>query len=229
VHHPARAVLTGLVVLAAVAASPLTARAFDRVESLDPVAAGHSYVYYVREVDTDHQPIAGRSVTMSVQHAPAPDTTVAPADSSGHTTGPAGLSAKEVSGADGLAFFLLTTSKTPGDNEFTWQDGIYNGQVVVVGKPVPGTSPTPSPRPSASPTAVPRAAAGAKSPPVSGGGGAAASVRLPASRVPPLAAALLAALLVFLLVPSSLARRWGGVRLASLPPSPPRAAGAEAG
>ncbi len=198
----ARAVLTGLSALAAaVATTTVTVHAFDRVESLDPIPAGRSYVYFVKEVASDHSPIAGRTVTMAVQHGAAADASVAPSDAQGHPTGPAGATASELSGADGLAFFILRTSATPGDNEFTWRDATYTGQVVVVGTPVAGA--TPSAR---------GATSGAQAPKHRRGTGAATVVaveraRGPQAAVPPLAAALLAVLLVWLLAPPVLARR----------------------
>jgi len=204
VHHIARTVLAGLsAAVAAVAVCTTTARAFDRVESLDPITAGRSYFYYVKELDTDHQPIAGRTVTMAVQHGAGPDASVAPADASGHPTGPAGATATEESGSDGLAFFLLKTSTTPGDNEFTWRDDTYSGQVVVVGKALAG------------PTSSAHAATGTTN---SGGSGrqigpstgarsqAARPAHLPPTAMPPLAAALLAFLLVLLVAPPRVAR-----------------------
>lgn len=209
-HHFTRAVLTGLSALAAaVATTSVTAHALDRTESLAPVPAGRGYVYWVKEVDNDHQPIAGRTVTMTVQHGAGSDATVAPSDANGHATGQPGQTASELSGSDGLAFFILKTSSTPGDNEFTWRDDTYSGQVVVVGQPLAGA------------TAQAKAAntgkgSGAKA---KGAGAGAAHVAgragLPGVAMPPLAAALLAFLVVLLVAPPALARRARALAAAS--------------
>jgi hypothetical protein len=206
--RPLRALLTGLSVLAAVAAvSTVSAHAFEKVQSFDPVPAGRGYVYYVKEADTQHQPIVGRRVTMSVQHAPGSDASVAPSDSKGSPTGPAGQTASAVTGDDGLAFFVLKTSTTPGDNEFTWQDGTYTGQVVVVGKPLGGAAPA---------TATPRVQSTATRPRPAAP--SAAVPGLPAKGMPPLAAGLFATLLVWLVGPAALRR--------SLPGAPHMSSGA---
>jgi hypothetical protein len=202
VHRPRCAALAGLGALAAAALTTATVHAFENTQSFDPVPAGRGYVYYVREADTDHQPISGRRVTMSVQHAPGPDATVAPSDAKGKPTGPAGQTASEVTGDDGLAFFVIKTSTTPGDNEFVWQDGTYTGQVVVVGKPL-GAAATASPRGGG---AGHHARTPARAVPAHG---------LPSSAMPPLAAGLLASLLVFLFAPPVVARRLERLQLAA--------------
>lgn len=197
VHLSARAVLVGLSAsLAAVAACTATALAFDRVETLAPIAAGRAYLYFVKELDVDQQPIAGRTVTMAVQQGAGPDASVAPSDSKGHATGTAGATATEVSGDDGLAYFLLRTSSTPGRNEFTWKDPDYSGEVVVVGKSLSGAGASPS-------------ASGGGTHAGGKGGGIGAHTRaahLPPVAMPPLAAALLAFLLVLLLAPPVVSR-----------------------
>jgi len=205
VLRTARAAVCGLCALgAAVAASTLSAHAFDRVQTFDPVPAGHGYVYYVKELDVQGQPLAGRTVTVSVVHAPGDGASVAPCDAEGHLTGAAAPTATQVSGADGLAYFRLRTSTTPGENDYSWQDGTYSGQVVVVGKPV-----------SAGASAASRQAESTATPGGGHGGGArpvgvvqvAARPHLPPTAIPPVAAALLATLLVWLFLPPVLARR----------------------
>jgi len=226
VHHSVRSVLTGLCAAVAVVTSGTTALAYSQTKYTDPIVAGHSYVYYVHEVDTDRQPWAGRTVTITVSKAPGADASVAPSDSAGHATGPSGQSASGVSGADGLVFFILATSATPGENDFVWKDDTYDGLVVVLGV---------APSPSASPAGGGAAAGGGAHPRGGGGSGttagpqrssggagsssgaAAARARLPQTPMPPLAAGLLAVLLVWLLVPPVLARRLSLVLPASLP------------
>jgi hypothetical protein len=81
---------------------------------------------------------------MRVQSAPGTDASVAPADASRRATGPQGNQASTKSGADGLAYFALELSPTPGENDFVWDDGVFTGLVVVVGTPAPaGTHPAP--------------------------------------------------------------------------------------
>ena len=201
-HHLARAVLIGLsAVAAALATSSVTALAFDRVESLQPIPAGHSYVYYVKELDTDRLPIQGRTVTVTVSHDAGRVSRVAQAYASGHPTGPAGPSATEVSGADGLAFFILKTSSTPGDNEWVWKDDTYTGQVIVVGKPLgPGTTTSPTHNSGTStPVRHPRVPAG--------------RAALPPTAIPPLAAGIFAAMLTWLLATPPLRRYIRGLEL----------------
>ena len=211
VHLSARAVLVGLSAsLAAVAACTATALAFDRVETLDPVAAGRAYLYFVKEVNADQQPMPGRTVTMAVLHGAGPDASVAPSDSKGRATDSAGATATEVSGDDGLAYFLLRTSSTPGRNEFTWKDHDYSGEVVVVGKSLSGAG--------ASPSASEQSAGGGGTHTGGKAGGTGAHARaahLPPLAMPPLAAALLAFILVLLLAPPVVSRY---VRKLELPP-----------
>lgn len=203
---------------AATATCSVTAHAFDRTESLDPVPAGRGYVYYVKELDTDHQPIPGHVVTMSVQQGAGADASVAPCDPKGHPTGPAGQTASELSGADGLAYFLIKTSTTPGTNEFTWKDDTYHGQVVVVGRPLPGAAGATARRATGASHAATAAAAAAAA-----ARAAAAHAKPPQGAMPPLAAGLLAFLLVWLVAPPLLARRVQTLALPSLP-APPRSA-----
>lgn len=207
-HRPRRAALAGLGALAAAALTTATVHAVEQSQSFDPVPAGRGYVYYVREADTEHQPISGRRVTMSVQHAPGPDASVAPSDAKGKLTGPAGKTASEVTGDDGLAFFVIKTSTTPGANEFLWQDGTYTGQVVVVGKPLNGAAATAAPR-GAGPGR--RAGGVTRRPPAHA---------LPSTAMPPLAAGLLSSLLVFLLAPPVLARRLERLQVETGPATP---------
>ena len=182
----------GLAAAIAAALGPVTAAlAFNKTDTEKPVEAGRGYVYFIREVDTHKQPLAGRTVTMTLGTVPAPDATVAASDASGHVTGTPGRTATEQSGADGMVYFVLRTSTTPGQNQFTWSDTAYTGQVLVTGTAPP------------SPTARAGAAAG------SAHGGAqsappAASHRLV---VPPLAAGIAASALVWLGGPALLARR----------------------
>ena len=209
-HHPARAVLAGLcATAAAVATCSLTALAYDRTDNPDPIFAGRNYTYFVKEIDTDRQPIQGRTVTMTVKHGAGPDASVAPSDASGHPTSPAGASASEVSGADGLAFFILHTSTTPGENDFVWRDDTYSGLVVVVGKPLGNVSPSAT----AGAGAGSAGAGGHHGRADAGGGGsestrgaASGHARLPQTAMPPLAAGMLAFLLVWLLLPPVLQR-----------------------
>lgn len=224
-HLSARAVLPGLCAAAAAVATCTTALAYSQTKYTDPIAAGRSYVYYVHEVDTDRQPWAGRTVTMTVKQAPGGDASVAPSDSAGHATGPAGQSATGVSGADGLVFFILTTSATPGENDFVWKDDTYDGLVVVLGV---GHSPSASPSAAAGSHGQGRGGGGAGTTGAGSGGSshgsspgsavtAGSRARLPQASMPPLAAALLAVLLVWLLLPPVLARRPAFALPATLP------------
>jgi hypothetical protein len=194
-------------ILALAPATP--ALAFSKVDRLEPVPAGRGYVYYVRETNNDHQPLAGRSVTMKLQNAPGPGATVAAADAKGHLSGPEGQTAIEASGPDGLAYFLLKTSTAIGVNEFVWDDGNYTGQVLVTGLGPDGATPSPTPNP----TPPPAAAHGGSGAARGGGSGPSAAAlrgRLPATRMPPIAAGVVAAGLVWLVVPGLLRRRAGG-------------------
>jgi len=176
---------------------------------------GRSYVYYVHEVETDRQPWAGRTVTMTVKQAPGSDAAVAPSDAAWHATGPPGQSASGVSGDDGLVFFILTTSATPGENDFVWKDDTYDGLVVVLGVKPPRPSGSSGGGASGSQGQGHGGGAGGTT---AGSGGSsrggsvttpatAARAGLPQASMPPLAAGLLAVLLVFLLLPPVLARR----------------------
>ena len=202
--HRARIAAAGLVAFAAAALGSVAALAYDKIDPLAPVPAGRAYVYYVHEVDTDHQPIEGHTVTISVQRAPGSDATVAPSDSKGHPTGPAGQTASQQSGSDGFAYFLLTTSKTPGDNEFTWTDGTYTGQVVVVGL---GATALASASPSGAAAHGRAGSTGGKRPSAVTVGAGSTKPHQPPGGIPPLAAGIVAAVLVWLLAPPALARR----------------------
>lgn len=199
------AISVGTAVAAASVMSTVTAHAYDRIDTLQPIPAGHSYVYYVKELDPARLPLGGRPVTMKLAQGAGSDATVAPSDSAGHPTGPAGKTATENSGADGLAFFILKTSTTPGENVWTWQDPTYTGEVVVYGSQ-----------------------AGAASGAGAGSGGRRharplppASTRLPQGAIPPLGAALIAGGLVWLLAPPLLRRQLGDLELpATLGASP---------
>jgi len=191
------------------ALAPVTpALAFSKVDTLQPVPAGRGYVYYVRETNNDHQPLAGRTVTMKVQNAAGPGATVAAADAKGHPSGPEGQTATESSGPDGLAYFLLKTSTAMGVNEFVWDDGNYTGQVLVTGLGPGGATPSPTPNPTPAAAAAHGGSGAAKG----GGGGPSAAAlrgRLPATPIPPIAAGVVAAGLVWLVVPGLLRRRVG--------------------
>jgi hypothetical protein len=206
VRTAVRLLLLALASLIAALAPVTPAHAFSKVDRLEPVPAGHSYVYYVRETDNDRKPAAGRSVTMKLQNAPGPDATVAAADARGHASGPEGQSATEASGPDGLAYFLLKTSTAVGVNEFVWDDGSYTGQVLVTGLGPGGATPSPSAAPTAAPghggSGSGRASGGSAGP-----SAAALRGRLPETRMPPIAAGLVATGLVWLLVPAVLRRR----------------------
>jgi len=192
---PRRSALASVALAAIAAVAAATpALAFDKVDTLKPVAAGHGYVYYIREVDAAKQPMAGRTVTMRVGRVPGSDAAVAACDAGGRAIGPVGASATEQSGSDGLAYFLLRTSATPGQNEFIWTDTTWTGEVLVTGT---GTAP-------ASP---PPAAAGVAHGARGGPGAAPPSLALPGRGVPPLAAGLFASALVWLAAPAVLARR----------------------
>jgi hypothetical protein len=196
VSRTARIAPIGLAALTAAALGSATpVLAFDKVDHLQPVQAGRGYVYFVREADVRKQPVAGRTVTVKVGTVPGPGATVAPADAGGHPTGPAGGIAAEASGADGLAYFVLRTSTVAGDNEFTWSDATWTGQVLVT-----GLAPSPSPVP---------AAAGSTHGGSSGGAATvvATAARLPGRGFPPLAAGLVAMGVVWAALPALLRRR----------------------
>lgn len=221
-HHPARAVLAGLcAAAAAVATCSLTALAYDRTDNPDPIVAGHTYTYFVKEIDTDRQPIQGRRVTIRVLHGAGPDAAVVASDSNGNAEDQPGPTASEVSGADGFVYFVLRTSTTPGENDYVWRDDTYSGLVVVVGKPGGSASP--------SATAGGPAGAGGHHGGASGGGGGSGSkvgtdvvrAALPQTAMPPLAAGMLAFLLVGLLAPPLLQRRMAFARPSALPGARP--------
>jgi hypothetical protein len=210
VLRTARAVLVGLSALAAsVAASTLLAHADASTQAFDPVDAGRGYVYWVKEHDTAGDALPGRTVTLTVQRAPGPGAAVAPSDATGRVTGARGQAATQVSGGDGLAYFRLWTSTTPGENDFIWQDANYSGLVTVVGRAVPGGVASASPVAGRVGTVASRHAAGA------GTAAAAGHAHLPPAAMPPLAAALLAMLLVFIFVPPVLARNAALAELAA--------------
>jgi len=209
VPRTARSLPIGLAALIAAALGPATTvLAFDKVDQLQPVAAGRGYVYFVHEVDAQKQPVAGRTVSVSVGTVPGPGASVGPADAEGHLTGPAGATAAEQSGSDGLVYFVLRTSTTPGQNQFTWTDSTWSGEVLVT-----GTAPaTPSPAPAgAAGTARGGGPHGASG---TGHGGATRSAASPSPRVPPVLVALAATALAWL------AAWWVLLRRRPLPPLP---------
>lgn len=210
--------------IAAALGSATAALAFDKVDNLQPIQAGRGYVYYVHEVDVQKQPVQGRTVTVNVGKVPGRDATVAPADAQGHATGPAGAAAQELSGTDGLAYFLLRTSTTPGVNEFTWTDTTWTGEVLVTGQPAPSSSPAAGSGAAAG-SSHGGTASGAGG---SGGSGKAASAstaaRTPGRGVPPVAAGLAAMVLAWLVLPPVLARRRGTLAMPALPGALPTAA-----
>jgi hypothetical protein len=122
---------------------PLRVLGYDKVDRQQPQTAGTALAYYIREANSQDQPQPGRTVTMRVQSAPGTGASVAPADATRHATGPQGNQASTKSGSDGLAYFALELSPTPGENDFVWDDGVFTGLVVVVGTPSPAGSHTP--------------------------------------------------------------------------------------
>ncbi|HEX3606140.1 MAG TPA: hypothetical protein VH134_09475 [Candidatus Dormibacteraeota bacterium] len=133
-----------LAVLSLLALTPARVLAYDKVDHQQPQTAGTALAYYIREANSQDAPQAGRTVTMRVQSAPGTGASVAPADASRHAVGPQGNQASTKSGADGLAYFALELSPTPGENQFVWDDGVFTGLVVVAGTPAPaGTHPPP--------------------------------------------------------------------------------------
>jgi hypothetical protein len=133
---PALAILLALV--------PVRVLGYDKIDRQQPQTAGTALAYYIREANSQDQPQSGRTVTMRVQSAPGTGASVAAADASRRATGPQGNQASTKSGADGLAYFALELSPTPGENDFVWDDGVFTGLVVVVGTPAPaGTHPAP--------------------------------------------------------------------------------------
>jgi len=203
-------------VIAATVGSLTTALAFDKVDHLKPIQAGRGYVFFVKEVDTNQQPLGGRRVTADVGRVPGAGASVAPCDAQGHATGPAAESASAQSGDDGHVYFLLRTSSTPGENEFTWTDATWTGEVLVTGEaPASALAGAASGGGSGGANGAGGVggvgAAGAAGGPGGTGGGAPSAAalagRLPARGVPPLAAALAAAGLVWLVLPGVLAGR----------------------
>jgi hypothetical protein len=214
-------------VIAAALGSVTPALAFDKVDRLQPVQAGRGYVYFVHEVDAQKQPLPGRTVTVKVGTVPGAGASVAPSDARGHATAAAGASATEVSGADGLAYFVLHTSTTPGENEFIWSDTSWSGEVLVTGLAAGAAAPSPSA--AASPSSAAPAAAGGHGGGSSGaaaGSGSGAASKAPVSKapassttaavavratgggpVPPVLAGLGATVLVWLAIPLALTRR----------------------
>lgn len=140
-----RLALVALPALAALLALlPARVLGYDKIDRQQPQTAGTALAYYIREANSQDAPQAGRTVTMRVQSAPGTGASVAPADASRHAVGPQGNQASTKSGPDGLAYFALELSPTPGENDFVWDDGVFTGLVVVVGTPAPaGARPAP--------------------------------------------------------------------------------------
>jgi hypothetical protein len=221
VSASARLLPIGLAALTAAALGTVTASAaFAKVDRPEPIQAGRGYVYFLREVDAHQQPVAGRTVQMKVGQVPAADASVAVSDAQGHLAGPAGATASASSGADGVVHFVLRISTTPGVNEFIWDDGSYQGQVLVTGLAIAQASPSTAAN-AAGPSRG-RSGGGSTS---TGPSAAQLAGRLPARRVPPLAAALGAAALCWVVLPALLARRRAG-RPLGLSPLPPWSAAA---
>ncbi|HEY2703887.1 MAG TPA: hypothetical protein VGL20_09375 [Candidatus Dormibacteraeota bacterium] len=154
-----RLLLLGLLALSTLLALvPVRVLGYDKVDRQQPQTAGTALAYYIREANSQDAPQPGRTVTMRVQSAPGTGATVAAADASRHPVGPQGTQASTKSGSDGLAYFAIELSPTPGENQFVWDDGVFTGLVVVVGTPAPaGTHPPPvaaKPAPSQGPTGV---------------------------------------------------------------------------
>lgn len=131
------AMLGVLAVITLLALAPSRVLGFDKVDRQPPQTAGTALAYYIREANSQDAPQAGRTVTMRVQSAPGTGAKVAAADASRRAVGPQGNQASTKSGADGLAYFALELSPTPGENQFVWDDGVFTGEVVVVGTPAP--------------------------------------------------------------------------------------------
>ncbi|HEV7465147.1 MAG TPA: hypothetical protein VGP96_02530 [Candidatus Dormibacteraeota bacterium] len=151
-------VLGLLAVSALLALAPVRVLGYDKVDRQQPQIAGTALAYYIREANSQDAPQPGRTVTMRVQSAPGTGASVAAADATRHPVGPQGTQASTKSGADGLAYFALELSPTPGENQFVWDDGVFTGLVVVVGSPAPaGTHPPPAapqPAPAKGPSGV---------------------------------------------------------------------------
>jgi hypothetical protein len=151
-------VLGLLAVSALLALAPVRALGYDKVDRQQAQVAGTALAYYIREANSQDAPQPGRTVTMRVQSAPGTGASVAAADATRHPVGPQGTQASTKSGADGLAYFALELSPTPGENQFVWDDGVFTGLVVVVGSPAPaGAHPPPAaaqPAPAKGPSGV---------------------------------------------------------------------------
>ena len=151
-------VLGLLAVSALLALAPVRALGYDKVDRQQAQTAGTALAYYIREANSQDAPQPGRTVTMRVQSAPGTGASVAAADATRHPVGPQGHQASTKSGADGLAYFALELSPTPGENQFVWDDGVFTGLVVVVGSPAPaGAHPPPAaaqPAPAKGPSGV---------------------------------------------------------------------------
>jgi hypothetical protein len=151
-------VLGLLAVSALLALAPVRVLGYDKVDRQQAQVAGTALAYYIREANSQDAPQPGRTVTMRVQSAPGTGASVAAADATRHPVGPQGTQASTKSGTDGLAYFALELSPTPGENQFVWDDGVFTGLVVVVGSPAPaGAHPPPAaaqPAPAKGPTGV---------------------------------------------------------------------------
>jgi hypothetical protein len=147
-----------LAVSALLALAPVRVLGYDKVDRQQAQVAGTALAYYIREANSQDAPQPGRTVTMRVQSAPGTGASVAAADATRHPVGPQGTQASTKSGADGLAYFALELSPTPGENQFVWDDGVFTGLVVVVGSPAPaGAHPPPAaaqPAPAKGPSGV---------------------------------------------------------------------------
>ena len=154
-----RLLVLGLLAVSAVLAlAPVRVLGYDKVDRQQAQVAGTALAYYIREANSQDAPQPGRTVTMRVQSAPGTGASVAAADATRHPVGPQGTQASTKSGADGLAYFALELSPTPGENQFVWDDGVFTGLVVVVGSPAPaGAHPPPAaaqPAPAKGPSGV---------------------------------------------------------------------------
>jgi hypothetical protein len=154
-----RLLVLGLLAISALLAlAPVRVLGYDKVDRQQAQVAGTALAYYIREANSQDAPQPGRTVTMRVQSAPGTGASVAAADATRHPVGPQGTQASTKSGADGLAYFALELSPTPGENQFVWDDGVFTGLVVVVGSPAPaGAHPPPAaaqPAPAKGPSGV---------------------------------------------------------------------------
>jgi hypothetical protein len=154
-----RLLVLGLLAISALLAlAPVRVLGYDKVDRQQAQVAGTALAYYIREANSQDAPQPGRTVSMRVQSAPGTGASVAAADATRHPVGPQGTQASTKSGADGLAYFALELSPTPGENQFVWDDGVFTGLVVVVGSPAPaGAHPPPAaaqPAPAKGPSGV---------------------------------------------------------------------------